>query len=110
MPPSPVAARLIGLRVVCHALAISALLVAVPASQTLRAQAPDPRGQPSGVLLTGRSPTGTDLYDRAALQDAAAYADVLVTTDDQLTKLAARTALPIRVLDYRTWNDELRAR
>lgn len=84
---------------------------------------PDPRKLPSfyipkvvhvthlhGVLLTGRSPTGTDLYDRAALQDAAAYADVLVTTDDQLTKLAARTALPIRVLDYRTWNDELRAR
>ena len=68
MPPSPVAARLIGLRVVCHALAISALLVAAPASQTLRAQAPDPRGQPSGVLLTGRD---LGLFGAATLGSAA---------------------------------------
>ena len=61
-----------------------------------------------GVLLTGRSPTATDLYDRTAFQDAAAYADILVTTDDQLTKLAARTTLPLRVLDYGAWNVELR--
>lgn len=82
---------------------------------------PDPRKLPSfyipkvvhvthlhGVLLTGRSPTATDLYDRTALRDAAAYADMLVTTDDQLTKLAGRTTLPLRVLDYAAWNAELR--
>ena len=82
---------------------------------------PDPRNLPSfyipkvvhvthlhDVLLTGRSPTATGLYDRAALQDAAAYGDVLATTDGQLTTLAARTGLPLRVLSYQAWNDELR--
>ena len=54
IPPSPVAARQIGLRAVFHALVVSVLLVAVGAPPPLRAQAPDPQGQPSGVLLTGR--------------------------------------------------------
>jgi hypothetical protein len=87
-----------------------------------RDRLPDPRTLPSfyfaklvhvvrilGVILEGRSPTNTDIYDLSALQDAAAYADVLVTSDGKLRKLAKRVQLPIRVIDYRAWDDELRA-
>ena len=62
-----------------------------------------------GVILEGRSPTSTDVYDLTALQDAACYADVFVTTDRKLLNLAARVPLPIRIINFTTWNNELAA-
>ncbi len=85
-----------------------------------RARLPDPRALPSfylakvvhvrrihGVLLENRSPTNTDLFDLAALQDAACYADIFATADTNLRKLAARVQVPLRVLDFEAWDDGL---
>jgi hypothetical protein len=86
-----------------------------------RDRLPDPRTLPSfylsklvhvrrihGVLLENRSPTSTDLFDLAVLHDAACYADIFVTEDRDLRKLAARVQVPLRVLDFETWDNELR--
>jgi hypothetical protein len=85
-----------------------------------RNRLPDPRTLPSfyipkvvhvkrihAVLLEGESPTRTGLYDINALHDAGAYADLLVTDDDKLLKLAARCNV-VRAIDFATWDDDLR--
>jgi hypothetical protein len=87
-----------------------------------RDRLPDPRTLPSfyfpkfvhvkrihGVLLEEKSATNTDLYDLNALQDAACYADIFVTSDRNLLRLAGRVQPPCRVINFRTWDDELRA-